>query len=201
MQESKEHIIVGITGGIGSGKTTISKYFEKFGIPTYHADKEAKALMNRSKVIKRKLVALFGEKAYQENKLNRAFLRQQIFKDKALLKQMNSIVHPKVGAHFKRWVRKQKAPYILKEVAIIFENNLQAQYDYIITVVADEEERIKRVTKRDNTSRDTVKAIINNQLSDQEKIKNSDFVIHNNSLEEAKLQAITIHEQLLATIK
>jgi len=201
MQDSKKHIIVGITGGIGSGKTTISKYFEKLGIPTYHADKEAKALMNRSKVIRRKLTALFGDEAYQNNKLNRDLLRQQIFKDRALLNQMNNIVHPKVGSHFQRWLKKQNAPYILKEVAIIFENNLEAQYNYIIAVVADEEERIKRVIIRDNTSLDTVKSIINNQLSDKEKIEKSDFVIYNDDLEEAKLQTIAIHKQILSMLK
>ena len=110
MKELQKHIIVGITGGIGSGKTTISKYFEGFGIPVYYADLEAKALMNRSKVIKRKLIALFGDDAYINNTLNRDYLRSQIFKEKKLLSKMNAIVHPKVGAHFKRWVKKQNAP-------------------------------------------------------------------------------------------
>ena len=187
MKELQKHIIVGITGGIGSGKTTISKYFEGFGIPVYHSDLEAKALMNRSKVIKRKLIALFGDDAYINNTLNRDYLRSQIFKEKKLLSKMNAIVHPKIGEHFMRWVKKQNAPYILKEVAIIFENNLQSQYDYIITVIADKEERVKRVMQRDNSSRDSVKAIIRNQLSDHEKIKKSDFVIENNDLEAAKL--------------
>jgi len=200
VKELQKHIIVGITGGIGSGKTTISKYFEGFGIPVYHADIEAKALMNRSKVIKRKLIALFGDDAYINNTLNRDYLRSQIFKEKKLLSKMNAIVHPKVGVHFKRWVKKQNAPYILKEVAIIFENNLQSQYDYIITVIADNEERVKRVMQRDNTSRDSVKAIIRNQLSDQEKIKKSDFVIENNDSEAAKLQAKIIHNNLISNI-
>ena len=200
MKELQKHIIVGITGGIGSGKTTISKYFEGFGIPVYHADLEAKALMNRSKVIKRKLIALFGDDAYINNTLNRDYLRSQIFKEKKLLSKMNAIVHPKVGAHYKRWAKKQNAPYILKEVAIIFENNLQSQYDYIITVIADKEERVKRVMQRDNSSRDSVKAIIRNQFSDQEKIKKSDFVIENNDLEAAKLQAQIIHNNLISNI-
>lgn len=194
-------IIVGITGGIGSGKTTVSKFFEEQGIPIYHADKEAKALMNRSKIIKRKLVALFGNNAYKNDKINRSFLRQKIFEDKLLLKQMNAIVHPKVNSHFKNWLKKQDAPYILKEVAIIFENNLQHQYDYIIAVVADKENRIKRVVKRDNVSRTSVISIMNNQLSDKEKIEKSDFVIINNNLEIAKIKVLEIHKKLIASCK
>lgn len=201
MTGNKGHIIVGITGGIGSGKTTISKCFKEYGIPVYHADEEAKALMNRSKVIRRKLIALFGEKAYLQEVLNRDYLRQKIFQDKTLLSKMNAIVHPKVGTHFKRWLKKQDAPYILKEVAIIFENHLQNQYDYIITVVADEEQRIERVIQRDNTSPQSVKSIMANQLSDADKISQSDFVIYNNNLEEAKQQAASIHNLLLSALK
>lgn len=192
--------IVGITGGIGSGKTTIAKVFNTIGIPVYHADAEAKALMNRSKVIRRKLITLFGESAYEDGQLNRSYLRSQIFNDKKLLSKMNAIVHPKVGAHFKKWIEKQNSIYILKEVAIIFENNLEAQYDYIITVVADESSRIERVIKRDNVTKAEVLAIIKNQLSDKEKIKRSDFVIYNNDLTEAKKQAYTIHRQILKKI-
>lgn len=190
-------IVVGLTGGIGSGKTTILNYFKSFGVPVYIADDEAKALMNRSKVIKKKLIALFGEAAYKAGTLNRSYLSSKIFSDKTLLAKMNAIVHPKVASHFKRWLKKQNAPYVIKEAAIIFEHNQDKQYHYIITVVADENLRIKRVVKRDNTSIEKVKNIIKNQLSDAEKIKKSDFVITNNSLALAKKQAIKVHKKLL----
>ncbi|NRD23417.1 dephospho-CoA kinase [Winogradskyella litoriviva] len=194
-------VVVGLTGGIGSGKTTILEVFKSLGVPVYIADTEAKALMNRSKVIKRKLIHLFGEEAYKNGKLNRPYLSSKIFNNKELLIKMNAIVHPKVASHFKRWVSKQNAEYVIKEAAIIFENNLQSQYNYIITVVADEDLRIKRVIKRDNASEEKVKTIINNQLSDAEKIKKSDFVIINNDLHEAKQQALNVHKEILKKIK
>lgn len=193
-------IIVGLTGGIGSGKTTIAKFFESFGIPVYIADDEAKALMNRSKIIRRKLTKLFGDSAYENGKLNRPYLASKIFTDKLLLSKMNAIVHPKVASHFKSWLKKQSAPYIIKEAAIIFENKLENQYDYIITVVADQDLRIKRVMKRDNASKTKIQSIMSNQLSDEEKIKKSDFVITNNDLELAKQQVIEIHHQILQII-
>lgn len=192
--------VVGLTGGIGSGKTTISKYFESLGVPVYIADDEAKALMNRSKVIKRKLIQLFGKSAYKDEKLNRPYLASKIFSDTSLLSKINAIVHPKVTSHFKRWLKKQDAPYIIKEAAIIFENNLEAQYNYIITVVADEDLRIQRVMKRDNASREKIQSIVDNQLPDADKIKRSDFVISNNDLDSAKKQAILIHKQILQLI-
>jgi dephospho-CoA kinase len=190
-------MIIGLTGGIGSGKTTIGKWFESKGIPVYIADKEAKALMNRSKVIKRKLIALLGESAYLNGKLNRDYIASKIFNDKSLLTKMNAIVHPKVASHFKHWLKKQDAPYVVKEAAIIFENNLEHQYDYIITVVADKELRIKRVINRDKVTKSKVESIMDNQLSDKEKIEKSNFVIENNNLEDAKKQAQEIHEFLV----
>ncbi len=193
-------VVVGLTGGIGSGKTTISKCFESFGIPVYIADDEAKALMNRSKVIKRKLIKLFGASAYKDEKLNRTFLASKIFNDKTLLLKMNAIVHPKVASHFKLWLKKQKASYVIKEAAIIFENKLESQYNYIITVIADEDMRIKRVMKRDDASIEKIKSIIKNQLPDDEKVKRSDFVISNNDLDSAKKDAIEIHHQILQII-
>ncbi|MDP5082191.1 MAG: dephospho-CoA kinase [Winogradskyella sp.] len=194
-------LIIGLTGGIGSGKTTISKCFASFGIPIYIADDEAKLLMTRSKVVKRKLVQLFGDLAYVDGELNRPYLASKIFKDKALLLKMNAIVHPKVASHFKRWLKKQDAPYVIKEVAIIFENNFESQYDKIITVIADKDLRINRVMKRDGASKEKIEAIITNQLSDAEKIKKSDFVITNNDLELAKKEAKEIHLQILKSLR
>ncbi|NRD21158.1 dephospho-CoA kinase [Winogradskyella eckloniae] len=194
-------IVVGLTGGIGSGKTTVLNYFKSLGVPVYIADDEAKALMHRSKVIRRKLIHLFGEEAYKDNALNKAFLASKIFNDKGLLEKMNAIIHPKVASHFKRWLKKQDALYVIKEAAIIFENNLEHQYHYIITVIADEDIRIQRVIKRDQSSEKKIKAIINNQLSDAEKIRKSDFVIVNNDLLVAKDQARKVHEDILKRIK
>ncbi len=189
--------IVGITGGIGSGKTTVAKMFKSLGIPIYIADDEAKKLMNSSKVIRKKLIALLGESSYTENGLNKSYISSRIFKNKELLTKINAIVHPKVKTHFERWLKKQKAPYILKEAAIIFENNLQAQYDLIIVVTADTEARVNRVIKRDGSDRKKVMSVIENQLPDEVKISKSDYVIFNNDLEKTKIQVAEIHSKIL----
>lgn len=189
--------IVGLTGGIGSGKTIVAKQFEALGIPVYIADVEAKKLMLRSKIIKRKLMQLFGSEAYVNGTLNKPLIASIIFKDKMYLKKMNAIVHPKVASHFKKWVLKQNAPYVIKEVAILFENGGNKQCDLVITVTAPKAIRIERVLSRDNTTKDKVEAIMNNQWSDEEKIKNSHFVIDNVVLAETKKQVLHIHQQIL----
>ncbi|MCK7590828.1 dephospho-CoA kinase [Subsaxibacter sp. CAU 1640] len=193
-------IVVGLTGGIGSGKTTVARMFEDMGVPIYIADKEAKRLMNTSKVIRRKLIALFGDDAYLENQLNRPFIASKIFNDTNLLNQMNAIVHPKVGKDFIRWMKKQDSKYVIKEAAIIFEHKKESDYDYIVTVTASLDDKMTRVMNRDNTTKKKVLDIVNNQMPDEEKIKKSDFVIVNEYLENTKKQVIAIHRQILEKI-
>lgn len=190
-------IIVGLTGGIGSGKTTVAKQFSKLGIPVYIADDEAKKLMRKSKIIKRKLIKLFGEEAYVEGELNKPYLANIIFNDKGYLEKMNAIVHPKVARHFEKWAQKQNAPYVIKEVAILFENGGDKACDYVITVTAPIKTRIKRLLKRDVTSKEKIEAIMKNQWTDEEKIKHSHFVIENTDLENTIKQVLEVHKKLL----
>ena len=190
-------MIVGLTGGIGSGKSTVAGFFSELGIPVYEADREAKALMNRSKVIRRKLIALFGKRAYRKDELNRPFIAKKIFNDSSLLKEMNAIVHPKVGSHFKRWLKKQKTDYIIKEAAILFESGSHKDCDLIITVTAPEEVRLERVMARDDSEKEQVLAIMNNQISDDERIPRSDFVISNSNLEKTRQKVEEIHAEIL----
>lgn len=192
--------IVGLTGGIGSGKTTVAKMFETLKVPVYIADDEAKLLMNRSKVIRRKLEALLGTEAYLNNVLNKPYIASKIFNDSTLLKQMNAIVHPKVAAHFKKWTAKQHTPYVIKEAAILFENGSYRYLDFVITVTAPLQERISRVLKRDETTLERVKAIIANQWPDAEKIKQSHFVVVNKDLTTAQAQVANIHKEILKFI-
>jgi len=193
-------IVVGLTGGIGSGKTTVAKVFKQFDIPVYIADVEAKKLMKRSKVIKRKLIELFGDQAYINDELNRPFIASIIFNDKTYLEQMNAIVHPRVAKHFKKWILKQEAPYVIKEVAILFENNTYKQCDYIITVTAPKALRIERLLERDNTTTSKIESIMKNQWTDEEKVKRSHFVIENVTMEDTKKQVLKIHQQIINSI-
>jgi dephospho-CoA kinase len=193
--------IIGLTGGIGSGKTTVAKHFHEIGIPIYIADVEAKKLMNSSKVLKRHLKQLFGDQAYLNDELNKVYIASKIFSDKALLEKMNAIVHPKVANHFKKWLKKQNSTYVIYESALIFENDTTEQFQYIITVTAPLEIRIERVKNRDNSSEDKVKSIINNQLSDDVKISKSDFIIKNTDLEATKCQVEEIHIQIIDLLK
>ena len=193
--------IVGLTGGIGSGKTTVAKLFHQLGVPIYIADLEAKKLMNRSKVIRRKLIELFGENAYKDGKLNRPFLAEKIFNDRELLERMNAIVHPKVGAHFKRWLKKQTTPYVIKEAAILFENGSYKECDFTITVTADIEARIERLLARDETTRKKIKSIMQNQWTDAERLALTDYVIENDDLELTKEKVAEIHLEILSRVQ
>lgn len=193
--------IVGLTGGIGSGKTTVANFFAEIGIPTYIADQEAKALMNRSKVIKRQLIALFGKEAYINGALNRPFIAQTIFNNTDLLEKMNAIVHPKVANHFKKWAKKQDTDYVLKETAILFEHGGDKACHFTVLVTAPEPIRIARVMARDGKTENQVRAIINNQLPEEEKIKKATFIIENTTLESTKKQVLKLHEKILNVIK
>ncbi|MDO5981179.1 dephospho-CoA kinase [Flavivirga spongiicola] len=190
-------IIVGLTGGIGSGKTTVAKEFEALGIPVYIADVEAKNLMHKSKIIKRKLTQLFGNKAYINGALNKRYIADIIFTNKAYLQKMNDIIHPRVARHFEKWVLKQDTPYVIKEVAILFENNGHKACDYVITVIAPKDLRIKRLLIRDNTTKDKIQAIMKNQWTDEEKVKHSDYVIDNIDLKITKNLVADIHKDIL----
>ena len=189
--------IVGLTGGIGSGKTTVASMFQALGIAIYIADEEAKKLMASSKVIKRKLITLFGEKAYVNDTLNKPYIADTIFKNRFLLEKMNAIIHPRVASHFKKWLLKQKSPYVIKEAAILFENDGYKQCDLIITVTAPKELKIKRLLSRDSMTVEKIEAIMNNQWNDEEKIKRSHYVIVNSELENTRKQVVKIHQQII----
>lgn len=193
--------IVGLTGGIGSGKTTVAKMFSGLGVPVYYADDEAKALMLRSKVIRRKLTELFGKRAYIKDGLNRPYLSRKIFENPDLLAKMNAIVHPKVATHFKRWLKKQNSPYVIKEAAILFESGSYKQCDMIITVILDENTRIERVMKRDSKSKKEVQKVIKNQWTDEKRIPLSDFIIENTSLENTLLKVKKIHTDISLSLQ
>jgi len=192
--------IIGLTGGIGSGKTTVAKMFKELGIPIYIADLEAKKLMLNSKVIKRQLSTLLGAQAYFNNELNKPYIAKIIFNNKMKLDEMNAIVHPKVEGHFKKWIAKQTSSYVIKEAAILFENGAYLKCDAMITVTASETDRIKRVITRDASSAESVKSVIKNQWKDDKKIALSQYVIVNNDLIETQRQVKEIHQKILKSI-
>lgn len=175
--------IIGLTGGIGSGKTTVAKYFASKGIPVYIADEAAKNIMNDKNVV-HEVQALFSENVIQKDGLlDRNAIRELVFKDKTKLEQLNKIIHPKVKTDFDNWLQKnKKAKFIIKEVAILFETNGQKHCDATILVTAPIETRIKRVLERDTTSRENILQIIKNQLPEEEKVKLATYVIENENL-------------------
>lgn len=190
-------MVVGITGGIGSGKSTIVSEFEKLGISCYVADVEAKKLMTTSEKLKSEIVALLGADAYQNNELNRAYIASKVFKDKELLRKLNGIVHPAVHQHFNSYVNQQSSPYCLYESAILFENNNENLCDKVIVVTAHLEDRIKRVIKRDGVTRDLVLERIKNQWSQEEKVKKADYTILNDDKTFLEQQVLELHDKLL----
>lgn len=194
-------MIVGLTGGIGSGKTTVAKMFETLGIAVYISDKEAINLVENDPEVRRKITEIFGELAYENGKYNRKYIADIVFKNKDKLLKINKIIHPAVASHFLQWKEKQTSPYVIKEAAILFESGSFRQCDFIITVVAPEEEKIRRVTQRDAVSEENVRLRMKNQWSDAEKIKLSDEVINNINIEETLLKVKEIHSNLIKKLR
>ncbi|MEZ7498009.1 dephospho-CoA kinase [Flavobacterium sp. Arc3] len=178
--------IVGLTGGIGSGKTTIAKYFKSLGIPVYIADDEARKIMQTAEVIN-SIKETFGAGLFQGADLKRDKLAEIVFNDAEKLKQLNSIVHPAVKSHFKQWLFEHKeSAIVIYEAAILFESGNYKDFDVIITVTAPLESRIQRVMDRDKTTRDKILERINSQWTDEQRVSKSDYVIENINIEIAK---------------
>lgn len=191
-------MLVGLTGGIGSGKSTVAKMLAEFdGVVVYFADEEAKNLMNTSQEIRTQLIAEFTDEVYKDGSLNRPFLAGIVFKNKEKLKKLNAIVHPIVHKHLQDFIKThENKSYILYENAILFENGSNLLCDKIITVTAPEMLRIQRVIERDNSTFEEVKNRINNQWSDEKKVLQSNYVIHNVDLTSVKEQLEKIHNKL-----
>lgn len=195
-------MIVGLTGGIGSGKTTVAKLFETlYQIPLYISDVEAKRLMVEDVILIQQIKELLGEESYLSNgTLNKPYIGNKIFNDKALLSQMNALVHPRVAADFNQWATKQNSPYIIKETALLFEIGAHHSCDYVISVIAPIEARIARIASRDHLKEDAIIKKIKNQSSDAYKMELSDFLIYNEDLSELPIQIGNIHNKLLEKI-
>lgn len=192
-------IKVGITGGIGSGKTTVCKVFRVLGIPVFEADTTAKQLMNTDAELRKKLIGLFGTAVYQPDQtIDRKYLAGIVFTNPSLLAQLNELVHPVVRKAFEEWYLIQHSPYVLHEAAILFESGFYRMMDKTITVVTSEKQRIERVVKRDRLTVELVKQRMKNQWSDDEKIKLADFVIGNNDRELIIPQIVEIDKKIRA---
>ncbi|WP_433625499.1 dephospho-CoA kinase [Chryseobacterium cucumeris] len=182
--------IIGLTGGIGSGKTTVARFIEEFGFPVYYSDDRAKAIVNESEDLKTKIKELLGEESYDENGLyDRKFVADQVFNNRDLLQQLNEIIHPAVRIDFENWVKKQSKYLVFKETALLFELKLNRQCYMSLLVTAEDNIRIKRVMDRDNKTYREVEAVMEKQMPERDKIKMADCIIYNNTnLEELKEQ-------------
>lgn len=192
---------IGLTGGIGSGKTTVAKVFETLGIPVYYADEATKRLMNSDENLKYLLIKNFGEATYKNGELDRKYLANIVFNDKDKLELLNSITHPATINDAEEWIKDQTTSYIIKEAALLFESGAAKNLDYFIGVYSPEELRINRVMQRDNISREEVLQRLSKQMDENKKMELCDFVIINNEEELVVPQILGIHQQLLKLSK
>ena len=189
---------VGITGGMGSGKSTVARVFEVLGIPVYYADDAAKRLMNKDESLKAQLRQHFGEETNVDGLLNRKYLSSIVFNNEEKLTRLNAIVHPATLRDAADWMQQQTTPYAIKEAALIFESGSQKQLDYVIGVHAPAALSIHRVMKRDQITREAVKARMEKQIDEEIKMRLCDYVINNDEQELVIPQVLKIHETFLA---
>jgi len=188
---------LGITGGIGSGKTSVCRVFSILGIPVFSADPEAQAIMNSDETVIRGINDIAGRNLYPAGRLDKMQLADMIFRNPDILKKVNMLVHPVVFEYFSRWAEQQSAPYVIMEAAILFESGASNLVDRIATVYAPVEERITRVTRRNRLTREQVLDRIRNQMDDETRIRMSDYVINNSENEMIIPVILKIHEDLL----
>ena len=193
---------IGLTGGIGSGKSTVAKIFETLGVPVYNADEEAKKMMKSDEELKASLINNFGAETYKDGLLDRKYLAAIVFNDDHKLELLNSLIHPATIRDASEWIKKQKSPYVIKEAALIFEAGAADMLDMIIGVSAPHELRIKRVMNRDGVSREEVLKRMSSQLDDEVKMKRCDFVITNDEKSLIIPQVLSLHSQFISkTVK
>jgi dephospho-CoA kinase len=188
---------IGITGGIGSGKTTVARIFEVLGIPVYYADDAAKRIMNEDPFLKQEIIKLFGEQSYTNGSLNREYLASIVFQDKKKLAALNALVHPATIRNSNHWMKCQKGSYAIREAALIFESGVQSQLDYVIGVSAPLELRIERAMQRDKLSRQQVLDRMDRQINETIKMRLCDFVIVNDAKKPVIAQVLKLHEKFL----
>lgn len=191
-------MIVGLTGGIGSGKTTVAHIFEHLGVPVFEADEISKNIIDTDKSLQRQLRHLLGDSVVNEQgKIDRPLMASIIFGDKQLLAKTNALIHPAVGRNFKSWYLQQKAPYIIREAAILFESNTYKDCDKIVVVTAPDDLRIKRVMDRSQLSRKQVLERMENQWPQEQKVEMADYVISNDLEHSVIKQVLQIHEDII----
>ncbi|MDP1726719.1 MAG: dephospho-CoA kinase [Bacteroidota bacterium] len=191
---------IGITGNIGSGKSTVVKIFAQLGIPVYDSDSRAKILMAENHKLVHEIQLLLGTEAYTSGVLNRAFVSQKVFSDSGLLSKLNALVHPAVFKDFDLWVAQQHAPYILKEAALLYESGSYKDLDKMIVVAANPDLRLKRSIARDTSNASAVEARMNAQMPEAEKIKRADYIIYNNENDLLIPQVMRIHNKIMQDI-
>ncbi len=192
---------IGITGGIGSGKSTVAQFFSVLGIPVYAADEAGKRLMNENEKLKSEVKNLFGEAAYDKGILNRKYIAGIVFSNAEKLAQLNAIVHPATLKDADEWMHKQTAPYALKEAAIMFESGAHEHLDYVIGVSAPAPLRIQRAMQRDNITREEVLARMSRQINETVKMRLCNFVIFNDEKQLVIPQVLELHEKLVQLSK
>ena len=181
-------LVIGLTGGIGSGKTTVAKIFQSFGVPVYNSDVEAKKILFSSIAVHHELELAFGKSVFTEGLPDKVKLAQIVFSDKEKLKQLNAIIHPKVAADFETWKLNQNSYLVVKEAAILIESGAYKSVDKIVVVSAPIDVRVERVMKRDSSQKEDVLKRIQNQLSEEERLSFADFEIKNNNVNSLILQ-------------
>lgn len=192
---------VGLTGGIGSGKSIVAKVFETLGIPVFDADAYAKNILISNEEIQQKIIHLFGEQAYENGQLNRAYIANIVFNDPNKLAELNGIVHPATIEGANNWMKKQVTPYMIKEAALIFEAGAEKYLDIVIGVFAPKDIRIQRIMQRDKISKEQAEARMKNQMDDREKMKLCDHVIINDEQQLIIPQVCNIHDIILNSTK